>query len=201
MEEYNSNNGLIAAYNYYYESNNISGVRKIESNKTTEFQGNFVRPIYENDNVLRKETWWIYGIVCYRNGFSWRLLSNAVVKHDKVSNTWYLYRLTNLKQPIMSQKNIEFSLYAKINGKLIKYPNLPSNLPFDMKWAEPINLQAGFSEPLAHNSAVIFNAEMDNKFSVEEDKNNQLKSGSNYTYSGQLASSPSLLKHKSGQKN
>ncbi|MDD4957643.1 MAG: hypothetical protein PHQ61_08410, partial [Candidatus Omnitrophica bacterium] len=149
MEEYAANGTKVATYEYYYDGSTVSGVRKKEGDRTTEFEGDFVRPVYDDNPQYNYQNWWIYGTVYYYSDVAKAFVQlpgeAAVVKYDENDEKWHLYAMFDASQP-WNWGTSENSQYVKNStsqiglrdseGNDITYPNLSSGTPDLMPWDE-----------------------------------------------------------------
>ena len=198
MEEYDSGGSLVAVYNYYYNAGVVSGVRKIEANRTMEFEGDFARPIYDDNGEYNYENWWIYQpVYIYSSYYGWWIAipsDGAIVKYDGSDGNYYLYDLPDVGNPwnwgsIHAQSTTPFELYDAPNGNLIDYPNLPTNLPDPMPWAAPLA-----ASQMATASEPVVDPELEARMAIEQQLNQTYDPDAGYTVTPSLADSTTPTK-------
>ncbi|MDD5440473.1 MAG: hypothetical protein PHS37_09855, partial [Candidatus Omnitrophica bacterium] len=206
-DEYNAQGALVATYNYFYSGATVTGVRKIYGGRTTEFQGDFVRPTYDYDPAYHQELWWVYQKVWYQDGTTWKSTDEnaAVIKHDTTTGQWYLYGLPDPANPWSPNWNKTYKssgsqipIYDAQNGNQITYPALPANLPPDMPWTEPVLGGASLMsspENNTTNNAVDGNPDTEATIDLQEQILKQKTEQQGLTFTGQLATNlePQLL--------
>src|SRR3989338_2971982 len=208
VEEYTDLNEftLVATYNYYYSGSIVTGVRKIETNRTLEFEGDFVRPIYDNNGTYNYESWWMYRTVNYTSGGNWYTYNNVVIKYNHSDGKWYLYELADPNNPwtnwgnVRVASNTQITLYDSIGGNLITSPTLPPSPPLPLADSSPMVQNNAFTPAPEVTQIATYTSlqqEVDQRLAVDSQLNTTYSSQGSYTLTPDMATdSASALKEQ-----